>query len=175
MGSAHLLPVKLHAESRRVWHGNAAVNNLQRIFGQARVALLPDPVGIDGGGVARRGGADLVNIAREISKWLLEWQPQVSPQSSHSCATRTAPESVQKCGSASGISTALSITAWPISRQLVAIILVATGGPVARRNSAITSRPEKPLLGAARIFGVGQNILQPLYTARWPHPAARRR
>nr|VXZ81089.1 Uncharacterised protein [Klebsiella pneumoniae] len=66
------------------------------------------------------------------------------PQSSHSCATRTAPESVQKCGSASGISTALSITAWPISRQLVAIILVATGSPVARRNSAITSRPEKP-------------------------------
>lgn len=52
-----------------------------------------------------------VNIAREISKWLLEWQPQVSPQSSQSCATRTAPESVQKCGSASGISTALSITA----------------------------------------------------------------
>ena len=83
-----------------------------------------------------------VNIASEISKWLLEWQPQVSPHSSQSCATRTAPLSVQKCGSASGMSTALSITAWFISRQLVAIILVATGSPVARRNSAITSRPE---------------------------------
>ncbi len=84
-----------------------------------------------------------VNIAREISKWLLEWQPQSAPvvaKLRHADCTGKR----QKCGSASGISTALSITAWPISRQLVAIILVATGKPVARRNSAITSRPENP-------------------------------
>jgi hypothetical protein len=33
-------------------------------------------------------------------------------------------------------------------------MFVAVGRPVARRNSAITSRPEKPSSAAARIFGV---------------------
>ncbi|MNJ81892.1 hypothetical protein D3C77_809400 [compost metagenome] len=49
--------------------------------------------------------ATWVNIASEISKWLLECEPQVSPQSLHICATRTEPCKVQKCGSASGMST----------------------------------------------------------------------
>ena len=40
--------------------------------------------------------ATWVNIAREISKWLFEWDPQVSPQSLHIIATRTDPWSVQK-------------------------------------------------------------------------------
>jgi hypothetical protein len=42
------------------------------------------------------------------------------------------------------MSTDCSWIAWPISRQSVAIMLVAVRNPVARRNSAITSRPEKP-------------------------------
>ena len=49
--------------------------------------------------------ATWVNIASEISKWLLECEPQVRPNSWHICATRTEPCMVQKCGSASGIST----------------------------------------------------------------------
>ena len=51
---------------------------------------------------------------------------------------------VQKCGSASGMSTAFVRTACAICRQSVAIMLVAVRRPVARWNSAITSRPEKP-------------------------------
>lgn len=91
--------------------------------------------------------ATWVNIASETSKWLLECDPHVRPHTSHSCATRTEPAMVQKCGSASGMSTALVRMAWPISRQSVAIMLVAVGKPVARLNSAITSRPEKPPSG----------------------------
>ena len=45
-------------------------------------------------------------------------------------------------------------------------MLVAVGRPVARRNSAITSRPEKPLLGAARVLGVGEHAAQ---VAHQPH------
>ena len=40
------------------------------------------------------------------------------------------------------MSTALVRTAWAIWRQSVAIMLVAVGKPVARLNSAMTSRPE---------------------------------
>jgi hypothetical protein len=46
-----------------------------------------------------------VNMASEMSKWLLECEPQVSPNSWHSRATPTEPSIVQKCGSASGMST----------------------------------------------------------------------
>ena len=49
--------------------------------------------------------ATWVNIASETSKWLLECEPQVRPQSRQVCATRTEPAIVQKCGSASGMST----------------------------------------------------------------------
>ncbi|MNY54760.1 hypothetical protein D3C86_1906680 [compost metagenome] len=86
--------------------------------------------------------ATWVNIAREMSKWLLECEPQVRPHSWHICATRTEPCMVQKCGSARGMSTDCNWIAWPISRQSVAIMLVAVFSPVARRNSAMTSRPE---------------------------------
>ncbi len=94
--------------------------------------------------VTRPGAAAAtwVNIAREMSKWLFECEPQVRPKSAHICATRTEPAMVQKCGSASGMSTECRHTAWLICRQSVAIMLVAVGRPVARRNSAITSRPE---------------------------------
>ena len=42
------------------------------------------------------------------------------------------------------MSTDWSIAEWAICRQSVAIMFVAVGSPVARRNSAMTSRPEKP-------------------------------
>ena len=88
--------------------------------------------------------ATWVNMASEMSKWLLECEPQVSPQSRQVWPTRTLPAMVQKCGSASGMSTDCSASACTIWRQSVAIMLVAVGRPVARRNSAMTSRPEKP-------------------------------
>ena len=91
--------------------------------------------------------AQWVNIASEMSKWLFECEPQVRPQASQSCASRTEPCMVQKCGSASGMSTASRRTECPIWRQSVATMLVAVGMPVARRNSAMTSRPEKPFSG----------------------------
>lgn len=86
--------------------------------------------------------ATCVNMASDTSKWLFECEPQVRPQAWHSCATRTEPCIVQKCGSASGMSTDCSERLCTISRQSVATMLVAVGRPVARRNSAITSRPE---------------------------------
>ena len=96
--------------------------------------------------VTRPGAAaaTCVNMASETSKWLLECEPQVRPKSRQVCATRTEPESVQKCGSASGMSTDCSTSECTIWRQSVATMLVAVGRPVARLNSAITSRPEKP-------------------------------
>lgn len=51
---------------------------------------------------------------------------------------------VQKWGSARGISTLCIAMQWHICRQSVLIMLVAVGIMVALRNSAITSRPEKP-------------------------------
>ena len=86
--------------------------------------------------------ATWVNIASDTSKWLFECEPQVRPHASHSCATRTDPCMVQKCGSASGMSTADCRTAWPSCRQSVATMFVAVRMPVARRNSASVSRPE---------------------------------
>ncbi|MNV68232.1 hypothetical protein D3C71_1610670 [compost metagenome] len=83
-----------------------------------------------------------VNMAREMSKWLFECEPQVRPNSSHSWPRRTAPCMVQKCGSARGMSTASRRSEWPICRQSVATMLVAVGMPVARLNSAMISRPE---------------------------------
>lgn len=77
-----------------------------------------------------------------MSKWLLLWQPHVRPISWHSCATRTEPCIVQKCGSASGIDTDCSAIECVICRQSVATMFVAVGSPVARRNSARISRPE---------------------------------
>ena len=100
-----------------------------------------------------------MNIARETSKWLLECEPQVSPKSEQSWATRTEPRIVQKCGSASGMSTALDRMAWAICRQSVAIMLVAVCRPVARRNSAIVPARE-PALGADRVLGVGEDVAQ---------------
>ena len=76
--------------------------------------------------------ATCVNIAREISKWLLECEPQVRPNAWHSWATRTEPAMVQKCGSASGMSTDCREIACAIWRQSVATMLVAVGRPVAR-------------------------------------------
>ncbi len=83
-----------------------------------------------------------VNMASDTSKWLLECDPHVRPKSAQSWATRTEPRIVQKCGWASGMSTAFDRTAWAICRQSVAIMFVAVGRPVARRNSAMVSRPE---------------------------------
>ena len=88
--------------------------------------------------------AHCTTIAREMSKWLLLWQPHMRPKSLHSWPTRTEPFIVQKCGSASGISTLCSAMVWHICRQSVLIMLVAVGIMVALRNSAMTSRPLKP-------------------------------
>jgi hypothetical protein len=44
MGFLHLRPVQLDTRAWRIRYGNLAVLNLQRIFGQATVAFLPDPV-----------------------------------------------------------------------------------------------------------------------------------
>ena len=51
-----------------------------------------------------------VNIASEKSKWLLEYEPEVRPLPRQVCARRTEPCMVQKCGSASGMSTVPSRT-----------------------------------------------------------------
>ena len=107
----YLFPVQFHAQTGRIRNGNFSVLIssgflVRRQSPSCQIQWVSIAVGLPGA-----AAPTWVNIAREISKWLLEWQPQVSPQSSQSCATRTAPESVQKCGSASGISTALSITA----------------------------------------------------------------
>ncbi len=76
-------------------------------------------------------------------EWLLEWQPQVSPQSSQSCAT-----GLHRKASRSADRQVEYLPHWhhrmthfaPVGGDHVS----RDGQPVARRNSAITSRPEKP-------------------------------
>ena len=50
--------------------------------------------------------------AKVMSKWLLEWIPQVSPQLSSSWLMRTAPSKPQKWGSARMMSQAFRLTVW---------------------------------------------------------------
>lgn len=75
----YLLPVQFHAQTGRIRNGNFSVFNLQRIFGQATISLLPNQWVSIAVGLPGAAAPTWVNIAREISKWLLEWQPQVSP------------------------------------------------------------------------------------------------
>ncbi|VDZ52475.1 Uncharacterised protein [Serratia odorifera] len=51
-------PVKLDAQPRPIRQGNFAVDNLQRVVSQV-LTFLPDPVGINGGRIARRRRADV--------------------------------------------------------------------------------------------------------------------
>ena len=55
-------------------------------------------------GCAKGSGLSLIHI--------LEWLPQVSPQSFNSAAMRRLPSSPQKCGSASTMSTDFNAAAW---------------------------------------------------------------
>ena len=136
--------VELDAQARPVRYPDLAADDLQRIGGQPVGALLPDPVGVERRVLADAAAPTWVNIASETSRWLLECEPQTRPWSAHTWDTRTEPCIVQKCGSASGMSTLRSARACRSCRQSVAIMFVAVGTPVARRNSARISRPEKP-------------------------------
>ncbi len=60
----YLFPVQFHAQTGRIRNGNFSVFNLQRIFGQATIALLPNPVGIDDGRITGAPAPTWVNIAR---------------------------------------------------------------------------------------------------------------
>src|SRR5262249_50823196 len=135
--------VDLDTETRPVGNGNCATDDLQGLLGQA-LTVLPDPVGGDSGDLSRRGGGD----GREHRKRDVEVIVGVGPPGQAPIAAHLGDPDrtsiVQKCGSASGMSTAWSWIACSISRQSVATMFVAVGSPVARRKSAITSRPEKP-------------------------------
>ena len=50
-----LVHIQLYAQTRRSRNLYHTAFDFKRLFGQALVALLPDPVGVDGGNVARRG------------------------------------------------------------------------------------------------------------------------
>lgn len=96
VGLLELLPVQLHAQAGPLRQIDAAVHNLQRRPGQALQPLLPDPVGVDAVELTGTAAAHWVIMAREISKWLLEWQPHIRPKSLHIWPTRTEPAMVQK-------------------------------------------------------------------------------
>ena len=149
--------------------------DLERLSGQA-LAVLPDPVRVDGGDPAGRRGGDV----REHGQGNIEVvvgvrAPGQAPFAAHLRHAHRALHASRNAGSASGMSTDCSCSACPIWRQSVAIMLVAVGRPVARRNSAITSRPEKPLLGAAGIFGSRPARRAGRGKGGWPPPAASRR
>ncbi len=111
--------------------------------------------------VTRPGAAapTCVNIASEMSKWLFECEPQVRPNISHIWATRTEPCMVQKCGSASGMSTDCSWIAWAIWRQSVAIMLVAVAQARGAAEFGHHFAARVAVLGAARVFGIGQDVV----------------
>ena len=109
--------------------------------------------------VTRPGAAapTWVNIASETSKWLFECEPQVRPQSRQVCATRTEPAIVQKCGSASGMSTDCSDSA--------CVELAPVGGDHVGRGRQAGGAAElghhlaagEAVLGAARVLGIGDD------------------
>ncbi len=72
---------------------------------------------------------------------------------------------VQKCGSASGMSTALLRMAWDISRQSVAIMLVAVSQPGGAAELRHHLAAGEPAFGAAGVLGVGHDALHPLAQA----------
>ena len=102
--------------------------------------------------------ATWVNIASDTSKWLLECDPHVRPQASQSCATRTEPAIVQKCGSASGMSTAPARIAWPISRQSVRDHVGRGGQAGGALELGHHLAAGEPALGADRVLGVGEHV-----------------
>ncbi len=106
----YLFPVQFHAQTGRIRNGNFSVLIssgfwVRRQSPSCQIQWVSIAVGLPGA-----AAPTWVNIARDI-EMVVGMAAPGQPQSSQSCATRTAPESVQKCGSASGISTALSITA----------------------------------------------------------------
>ena len=58
VGFFHLGHVEFHTQAGLLGHLHVAAFNAQRLFGQA-LTVLPDPVGVDGGDLAWRGGADM--------------------------------------------------------------------------------------------------------------------
>ncbi len=93
---------------------------------------------INRGDFTRCGSGNMVNIAREISKWLLECEPQVRP------IHDTFAPHVPNLASSRNADPKRDINGLQRERMahlppVGAIILVAVGRPVARRNSAITS------------------------------------
>lgn len=81
------------------------VHYAQRFTGKA-LAVLPDPVGVDCGDLARCRSRHLGEHRQRNVEVVVRMRTPGQPQSLHICATRTEPCKVQKCGSASGISTA---------------------------------------------------------------------
>lgn len=81
VGFHHLIHIQLNAQTRCGWHLHHASFDLKRLSGQTLISFLPDPVGINSGDRAWRGSSHVVNIASETSKWLLECEPQVRPNS----------------------------------------------------------------------------------------------
>lgn len=67
----HGVHVDIYAQAMLGRHLDVAAFNFQRFLGQT-LTVLPDPVRVDGGDVSGAAAATWVNIANEISKWLLE-------------------------------------------------------------------------------------------------------
>ncbi len=116
-------------------------------------------MGIDSGRITRAAAPTWVNIAREISKWLLECSPRSAPS-----RRKAAPHGLHRKGPE------VRIGKWniyriehhrmTISRQLVAIMLVATGKPVARRTPPSLHVRRSPVLRRMDLR-LGKNIIQP--------------
>ncbi len=116
-------------------------------------------MGIDSGGITRAAAPTWVNIAREISKWLLEGSPRSAPS-----RRKAAPRGLHRKRPE------MRIGKWnihriehyrmAISRQLVAIMLVATGKPVARETPPSLHVRRSPVLRRMDLR-IGKNIIQP--------------
>ncbi len=71
--------VQFHAQTGRIRNGNFPFSESPADFGQATIALLPNPVGIDSEGLPGAAAPTWVNIAREISKRSLDGSPRSAP------------------------------------------------------------------------------------------------
>src|SRR6516225_781590 len=109
--------VDLHPETGPIGNGNHAAHNLQRLLRQA-LSVLPDPVRIDRGDLARRGRGDMrEHRQRNVEMVVGMRSPGQAPLAAHlGNADRALHRPEMRVGERK-YRTAWSWIAWPITQK----------------------------------------------------------
>ena len=155
-----LIHIQLHAQTRFCRNLHHAAFDFKRLFGQALVAFLPDPVGVDSGYFTRSRRRDMRKHRQRNIKVIVRvrspGQPELMAHLRHTDRTLHSPE--------------VRVRQWDIHRlqrqRMPHLTPVGgdhvgggrqTGGAAELRHHFTT---REALLGTARIFRIGQRTLQ---------------